>query len=233
MLKFVLGSVLTSLVLAAHAGESAKNVPIEGIGLDRTRVVIEDGASSGTFGLINDIGSPVIVTAWVTDLDGKMADAFVASPSLYQLANGKTGKGTVRLVSQLPQDRESVFWLNVNTAPAVQSRANQLAAAIGTRIKIFYRPDGLAGDARYAAERLRWSLKSNALHVDNPTALSVSVSDVTVNGRTERVAQMVMPFSKLQLPVGKPNPEAGGVNTFTFVDEYGGFNELAMRMGAP
>ncbi|PJI52023.1 molecular chaperone EcpD, partial [Methylobacterium radiotolerans] len=51
----------------------------------------------------------------------------------------------------MPQDKESVFWLNVLEIPP-KDKANQnlLQMAFRSRIKLFYRPAGLKGKAEDA-----------------------------------------------------------------------------------
>lgn len=64
--------------------------------------------------------------------------------------------------SALPKDRESVFWFNVLEVPPkpdAAKAANQslLQLAFRTRIKLFYRPEGLSGISSDAPLALKWS----------------------------------------------------------------------------
>lgn len=224
-----MGVVLAATCSAVLAKSNAINQPIEGVGIDRTRIVMEDGTKTASFGVQNRMAAPVVVTAWVSDLNGKVSEDFVVSPSLYQLNDGKTGKGTVRLLSELPTDRESVYWLVVNTAKAGTAERNQLNVAIGQRIKVFYRPDGLKGDARYAAKHLIWTNDNGRIKVKNPTALSVSVSDINILDKTNKVAALLLPFSEvsLKLPIEANKTPSF---SFTFFDEYGGLNEVSAKL---
>ncbi len=65
----------------------------------------------------------------------------------------RTGKGqSWRLVfngSRLPQDRESLFWFNLLDIPPEPKNGktdNYLQLAIRSRIKLFYRPAGVAAE---------------------------------------------------------------------------------------
>ena len=199
-----------------------------GVSLDRTRLVITNGETSGSIGVNNKNPTSMVVTSWVVDLEGKVSDSFVVSPSIFQLGAYKTGKTSIRLVDRLPSDRESVFLLKVNTAQAGESNKNSLKVAIGQKIKVFYRPKGLAGDANYAARNLIWSFDKNIVRVDNPTALSVSVSDLILDGNTDRIADMVLPFSSKSWKIDDVKSNALQ-KSFTFVDEYGGFKEIPIK----
>ena len=83
----------------------------------------------------------------------------------------------------LPQDRESVFWLNILEVPAKAKDVNEdqskLNIAFRTRIKLFYRPNDLPGTATQAMENLHWSIKGNGVNVTNSSKYYVSLFDVT------------------------------------------------------
>jgi P pilus assembly chaperone PapD len=57
----------------------------------------------------------------------------------------------VRTGGSLPEDRESVFWLNVKSIPATDDSVphnNVLQVVVKSRLKLFYRPAGLEGSRR-------------------------------------------------------------------------------------
>jgi chaperone protein EcpD len=59
----------------------------------------------------------------------------------------------------VPQDRESVFWLNVlEIPPKPVGKANHIQLTVRSRLKLFYRPAGLAGSPKAAVAQLRWRL---------------------------------------------------------------------------
>lgn len=204
---------------------------IGGVGLDRTRIVMENGEKTSVFGVVNSMPNTIAVMSWVSDAEGKPAEAFAVSPSVYQLGAGKTGKGTIRLLSELPQDRESVFYLVVNTSEAGNTEKHHMKVAVGHRIKLFYRPDGLKGDTKFAAERLVWSVKRNELTVKNPTPFSVSISEVFDKQKQLKLADIVLPFSELSWSIDSSKLDFKSIKSFTFVDEFGGFVEVPLKLG--
>jgi P pilus assembly chaperone PapD len=48
--------------------------------------------------------------------------------------------------SSLPNDRESVFWLNLREIPPKSDKPNVLMLAMQTRMKVFWRPKGIKVD---------------------------------------------------------------------------------------
>ena len=83
----------------------------------------------------------------------------------------------------LPRDRESLFYLNFLQVPAVRqtnSDKNKLLLVVTNRLKVFYRPAGLAGDANHVIDRLSLRQAGNALRVDNPTGYYANVSQAAI-----------------------------------------------------
>ena len=164
---------------AAHAG-----VVIAG-----TRVVYPAQEKEVTVSLQNAGQRPALVQLWIDDGDQdtppELAKApFVVTPPLLRMEGGDKQAMRIRFAGAAqPTDRESVFWLNMlEIPPSSDGSEEQLELAFRSRIKLFYRPAGLPGDAESAHRQLRWSLQRGAqgisLHVDNPTAWHVSFADV-------------------------------------------------------
>lgn len=155
-----------------------------------TRVIYQAEKKEVTVNLTNQNTSPVLIQNWIETDSAKREDAsknvpFVITPPINRV---DAGKGQTLRISYLgspalPQDRESVFWLNILEVPAKakdttedQSRLN---IAFRTRIKIFYRPANLPGTPTEAMENLRWEIKNNGISVTNPSKYYVSVFDLT------------------------------------------------------
>lgn len=167
-----------------------------------TRVVYPADAREVTVKLNNVGNDPSLVQVWVDPGDASMlADEvdvpFVVVPPIFRI--DPSASQTLRMTytqEPLPQDRETVFWLNVldvPPSPSVSSpgEANYMQVAIRTRIKLFYRPTNLPGDPVKAAENLVWrvvpgtSKENYALRGENPSAYAVSFNRVglSVNGK--------------------------------------------------
>ncbi|MGP4131767.1 fimbria/pilus periplasmic chaperone [Pantoea tagorei] len=111
-----------------------------------TRVVYPAAEKEITVRLDNRGDQPALVQAWIDDGDpnqpvDKINVPFVMLPPVFRM---EANKGqTLRIVytgSDLPVDKESIFWLNVlDIPPKDKSRINknQLQMAIRSRIKLF------------------------------------------------------------------------------------------------
>jgi P pilus assembly chaperone PapD len=88
-----------------------------------------------------------IVQSWIAIVDetSPAKDSFITTPA-FSLKAGE--KGFVRILRSgkpLPEDRESMFWLNIKGIPAMDSAPdkNMVQFAINSRIKLIYRPAAL------------------------------------------------------------------------------------------
>jgi len=117
-----------------------------GVVLGGTRVIYPADQAEVQISLKNkDNDERYLVQSWVSNVDDSKAP-FVITPPIYKLEEGRqtllhvvyTGNG-----SALPQDRESLFLVNVKSVSAIPEslkNKNTLQFAIKTRVKLFWRP---------------------------------------------------------------------------------------------
>ncbi len=205
-----------------------------------TRVIYPSGSQSQTVQLTNNDNIPYVVQMW-TDINNPSstpdnADGpFVVVPALFRV-EPKTGQ-SVRLVftgKDLPQDRESVFFLNSVQIPpknAAGAAENQMLVVLRNRIKIFYRPKGISGGPEKITEQLRFSLKQQGgqwmLTATNDSgyyASFIKVAAMVGNKEVPFKADMVAPKSQAswKLEKGASSPAGAQKVTFTLVNDYGG-----------
>lgn len=193
-----------------------------------TRVIYPAGQKEVTVKLSNAGTSPVLVQSWIDngDVNAKpenISVPFILTPPINRIEPGK-GQ-TLRLSytgAPLPANKESVYWLNVLEVPAkakAQAAENYLQMAFRSRIKLFYRPAGLAGNANDAAKELSWKADNSGLTATNPTPYYVSLVTVAVNNKQVE-GQMIAPGSSqtFKLPAAA---SAGNKVAMTFVNDYG------------
>ncbi|WP_230957990.1 fimbria/pilus periplasmic chaperone [Burkholderia diffusa] len=165
-----------------------------------TRVIYPANEREVTVKLNNDGKVPALVQTWIDDGDEsvdaqKRAMPFSLTPPVFRLDPDKGQALRLAYTHEpLPGDRESVYWLNVLEIPPrakAEDARNVLQMAFRSRIKIFYRPSGLQGDANDAPRSVTWSLASSkdgkhvVVRANNPTPYNVNVAktSVTVGGK--------------------------------------------------
>jgi chaperone protein EcpD len=225
-----------------------------GVVINGTRVVYPAAKREVTISLQNAGERPSLVQAWLDTGDvysrpGQSKVPFVLTPPLFRLDPTKVQ--SLRLVythDPLPQDRESLFWLNVLDIPpraaANSDLPNQLDLAFKHRMKVFFRPAGLSGSAADAPARLTWKLlskdgKLTGIQAVNPTPYHVSLTQVTatVAGHPLTVkVDMVDPFASRSFDLPDPPVATSGAVSveYWFVNDYGGnVNGTASASAAP
>ena len=231
----VLTLIATTLFIAAPYAAA-------GVVVDGTRVVYPAAKREVTINIRNPGDTPSLVQAWLDAGDphskpGESKVPFVLTPPLFRLDPTKVQ--SLRVVythDPLPENRESLFWLNVLDIPpraAANSDApNQLDLAFKHRMKVFFRPVGLAGSAADAPARMTWKLLSKdgklvGIEASNPTAYHVSLIQVTATAGGHPVtvkADMVDPFASRSFDLPDPVPAPNGTVAleYSFVNDYGG-----------
>ena len=143
-------------------------------------------------------------------------------PPLFAMKGKK--ENTLRILdatnNQLPQDRESLFWMNVKAIPSMDKSKlteNTLQLAIISRIKLYYRPAKLALPPDQAAEKLRFRRSANSLTLINPTPYYLTVTELNAGTRVlENALVPPMGESAVKLP-----SDAGSNITYRTINDYG------------
>jgi len=190
-----------------------------------TRVVYPGRLAGQTVQFHNPDAHPNVVQVWLDDGDRAAAlDAattpFLAVPQVFRME--ADGGQVVRLLltdaQALAQDRESVFYLNFSQLPVYKKTAdsNRLLLMFTSRVKVFYRPPGL--DANLPpdiAGQLQFSWRDASLHVHNPTAYHVVVSQAALATGAEPLVlaheTMIAPFADAVWRAPADVPSAAGL----------------------
>lgn len=223
------------LLTATFSAQSYSSVVMNG-----TRVIYPASAREKAFQLTSHDTYPNLVQVWLDKGDPKStpltADApFMASPQIFRM-NPNAGQ-VVRLIytgTGLPQDRESVFYLNVMQMPAIKStdlEANKLLLTINSRMKVFYRPDGIQGSSDEIAQALSIKVRGSGLNqsveVENHSNYYATVREASLinAGKSQSVvkATMIAPKSKVQWPLapGSKIPNVNPLIRITLVNDFG------------
>jgi len=193
MKKKSVNFVITLLLACFFSSSVFASVTIIG-----TRIIYPAAEKEVTVRLDNRSDQPALVQAWIDSGDpnqpvDKINVPFIMLPPVFRM---EANKGqTLRIVytgSNLPADKESIFWLNVLDIPPKDKSLvdkNQLQMAVRSRIKLFYRPTKLnSAGAESAAAGLVWrkSAKSNQLTAINHSPYHVNVAQITAEDTAGR-----------------------------------------------
>ncbi|WP_145553833.1 fimbrial biogenesis chaperone [Yersinia canariae] len=200
-----------------------------GVSVGGTRIIYDGAKKEASLSVANqDKNTPYLIQSWVDNFEATNNNKvpFIITPPLFRLDGEQESNLRILLTGgHLPQDRESVYWLNVKTIPASKKGAgNQLFISIKNRIKLFYRPAGLIGNAADAYKALSFSRQGKQLQVSNPTAYHVSFHTLKVGSSEIKGALMVAPKDTLNidLPAG-----ASGTVSWQAISDFGGTSDTA------
>ncbi|WP_409283984.1 molecular chaperone [Pseudomonas protegens] len=180
------------------------------ISLSATRIVFDAGNKEANITVRNG-NQDTLIQSWIDSKDSKNSSPhFAVIPALARIsANEQQLLRVIYEGTGMAQGKESVIWLNIQEIPKAPSAKNTLQLAVRQRIKVFYRPAGLPGDALSAPTGLQWTLSSlpekRTLVVKNPTPYYVSMSDIQIlsSGREEMLSEsmMIAPDAEIIFPI--------------------------------
>lgn len=180
---------ITALILSFAAISPSLSLA-GGVSLGATRVIYPGMAKQTSLSITNsDQKTRYLIQSWIEDGQGKKSADFVLTPPLF--VSKTKSENTLRIMYTgvaLPQDRETVYWINSKAIPAVEKgdldAKNVLQIAILSRIKLFMRPDNLLTKPDDAPRSLIFSRQGKTITINNPSPYYVTLVNVTVGNKS-------------------------------------------------
>ena len=197
-----------------------------GVVVGGTRLIYDGGKKESAININNPDKTPYLIQSWVDGEENAQGRAvekapFIVTPPLFRLdGNQKNILRVVRAGGNLPETRETLYWLNIKSIPSAEKRENTLQIAVKTRIKLIYRPSGVKSTLEEAAKTLTWKRNGNRIQVTNPSAHYITFFNVNINGNAMKNVTMVAPQSDASFDL--PANVTGGSLSWQFINDYGG-----------
>ncbi|ENB7485412.1 fimbrial biogenesis chaperone [Citrobacter koseri] len=210
------GYLLGTLFLVAATAHA-------GVIINGTRLVYQGDKKESSLGLSNPDSTDYLVQSWV-DSGSKNPGTppFLITPPLFRL-NAKEDNvlRVIRTGGNLPEDRESLYWLNIKAIPSSKhvEGVNTLQIAINTRIKLLYRPSSVKGKPEEVADKLEWHREGHDLVVNNPTPFYMNFQSVMINGHKISKATWAVPETATHMAL--PANTDGNTVTYSIITDYG------------
>ena len=222
MVSFSGRSLLLALLFVCGAVQA-------GVIVGGTRVIYDGSKREASLSVRNPDKQAYLIQAWTDSNgpEGKEKDTpkppFVVTPPLFRLESGAENlMRIIRSGGTLPEDRESVFWMNVKSIPSMPETAkNVLQIAVKTRIKLFYRPAGIRAPVLDDYKKLSFHRSGNQLEVTNPTPYYVSFNQVRV-GSSLLTESFMMAAPKGTSRFSLPAAATGGQVVWKAISDFGG-----------
>ncbi|MDV2441630.1 fimbria/pilus periplasmic chaperone [Acinetobacter gerneri] len=232
-----------SLVVALSTLTTVSMLTNAALVISGTRVIYPSDKKNVVVQVRNEGATPSLMQVWMDDGDANVSPdksevPFVITPPISRV-DPKVGQAIniAYLNKALPQDRETVFFLNVLDIPAkpkteAGQEGNYLQFTFKSRLKVFYRPINLQGNANDAPKALKWSLVANQLNVNNPTPFYVNIATIRTeaNSNAENLAGdglMLAPFSSKTVVLKNANINKIYIKS---INDFGGDNNLEVSL---
>ncbi|KVR18971.1 molecular chaperone [Burkholderia ubonensis] len=212
-----------------------------------TRFVYSGDARALTIAASNAGDVPILVQIWLDDGNAgvdpsRLRVPFVVTPPIARLDPRQRLPIRVQSVgNELASDRESRFWINLlEVPPATLANDNTLRVAYRLRMKLLFRPPGLAGHPDEAPERLQWTHAGAqgraSLIAFNPTPYYVTLTRLLLRGEPVALAGGavdVAPFGRADIPSDGRAGTPPGEIVFDAVGDDGRSREHRARLEPP
>lgn len=197
------------------------------VSLMGTRVIYDGTKKEASVQLENPDKTPYLVQSWINmpeEGDKTKKAPFVVTPPLFRLDPQQKNVLRIILTSPLPEDKESLFWLNVKGIPGGPTGDNSIQIAVNTVVKLIYRPKSLAKSTPVEhSDKLSWQRAGNQIQVSNASSYYINFGRISVAGKRLEQATYVAPgaVARFNLPQGV----TGGDVAFAIINDQGGVSK--------
>lgn len=188
----------------------SSNIALASLSADQTRYIFRGDKDSLTVTIKNNNKEHTYGgQAWIDNiLEKDTRPTFIVTPSFFKVAPG--GQQSLRIImasETLPQDKESIYWLNIQDIPPAMEGSG-LAIALRSKLKLFYRPQGLINGRKGAEEGISVQQRSGTTMLVNSTPYIFAIESLfdesgkklIINNNTAQKLLMFMPGDEVAIP---------------------------------
>ena len=193
-----------------------------GVNIGGTRVIYDGAKKETAIDVSNPDNVPYLIQSWFDNPENSVGKIpFIITPPLYRLDRGQENMMRIVRAGNLPDNKESMYWLNIKAIPAAEKKSNSLQIAVKTRIKLIYRPASLKSkDPEDFAQQLKWKISANHISVSNPGKYYMNFNQITVAGKNVPEPTYVAPGASATFSL--PTGVTSGPVTFKLINDFGG-----------
>lgn len=235
MLKKIILIIAATFSVISHATQIETTTRSFSSFLGTTRIVFDSDTDSYNLPVDNRLDYPVLVETKIMDESSeKTSSKYIATPPLFRLDGGQ--KNTVSIIKvsdDFAKDVESMNWVCVKNIPPSDGSAwasndinhekgvLNINIMVNNCIKLIMRPASLENikDASYG-DKLKWSIDSGKLTVENPTPYYINFSEIKLNGKNITPPVFVKPKSSYAFEDLKQAKQTGNI-TWQLLNDFG------------
>ncbi|EFS2651720.1 fimbrial chaperone [Salmonella enterica] len=201
--------------------------------LNGTRIVFDGGTKNVSFEVTNHSPDTWGGQVWIDNAsmpEGTVT--LIPAPTIFKVDGNQ--KQVVRILNVnedlLPKDRESLYYINVQEIPPApkSTGGSVVSLAMNTRVKLMYRPKGLAEGRTSAEKKLRLENRGGVSVLVNPTPYYFAIvglyngtsakkgSRINLKSSDMKLLSAMAPYSEVSLGQRVTPPF-----TVDAIDDYG------------
>ncbi|MFV8986177.1 fimbria/pilus periplasmic chaperone [Serratia fonticola] len=201
--------LLTSFIAALAFSASVSSYAA--LSVDQSRYVFEGDKESISIVVGNSAQKTYGGQTWIENIrETDTRPTFVVTPPFFKVAGeGKQVLRVIKALEQMPEDKESIYWINLQEIPPVNKEGG-LSIALRTKVKLLYRPASLIAGRKGAESGITLETKGGQTMLVNTTPYIFAIAEVldardkplALNEKQHAALAMFVPGDSLTLPTG-------------------------------
>lgn len=230
MNKVLKKAIVVALIMSVSHNATAAFI------LNGTRYIFDEEKKNISFEVTNNADRTYGGQIWIDNESQNKNDVFIIpAPPFFKVKPKQ--KQIIRLIKvnpNIPNDRESLFWLNVQEVPPKPDKndGSVLAIAMNTQVKLIYRPSMLKDERKDAEKYIQLINRNKHFILKNPTpyyfaVVSVKQGKKVVNLNPKQISALAQfaPFSEVSLDKVTLNGKA----SIDAINDWGGIQNYALN----
>lgn len=167
--------VITALSLVSLSMSSAWAA----LSVDQSRYIFEGDKEAVSIVVENASPKTYGGQTWIENIkETDMRPTFVVTPPFFKVAgNGKQVLRVIKALEQMPEDKESIYWVSLQEIPP-KNPDGGLSVALRTKVKLLYRPASLMDGRKNAESGLSIKISDGQTQLVNTTPYIFAIADV-------------------------------------------------------
>ncbi|WP_272662702.1 fimbria/pilus periplasmic chaperone [Providencia sp. PROV111] len=197
--------LLTALALTMSASSMAA------LSMDKTRYIFEGNKDAISIVVENAEKKTYGGQTWIENIkETDTRPTFVVTPPFFKVAGeGKQVLRVIKALDEMPQDKESIYWVNLQEIPPANKEGG-LSIALRTKVKLLYRPESLMAGRKDAETGLSVITQDGKPTLMNTTPYIFAIADVldakdapvALDDAAHKQLAMFAPGETVTLPAG-------------------------------
>nr|WP_228029651.1 fimbria/pilus periplasmic chaperone [Pectobacterium carotovorum]ALG88443.1 Chaperone protein FaeE precursor [Pectobacterium carotovorum] len=181
------------------------------LSVDQSRYIFEGDKDAVSIVVENASPKTYGSQTWIENIkETDMRPTFVVTPPFFKVpGNGKQVLRVIKALEQMPEDKESIYWVSLQEIPPKNSDGG-LSVALRTKVKLLYRPASLMDGRKNAETGLSTKEVNGQTQLVNTTPYIFAIADVlgekdasvTLTEKQHETLAMFTPGDSVTLPKG-------------------------------